>query len=202
MTTSNAVGTTTGINAPGRCIDLLAVPYDEMSYLTQNPAGERVAYGAFADACREPSKVYLFRGHDHAHPIGRAVALWEERDGLHGTFIVRESALGDEALADVLDGYANACSVGFRPMTSGRGQQGETVVMAADLKEVSLLTLGAYDSARVLAVRRPTDQPGVSMSRLVRMEMESPSPSSAAARTSSPLRSAPPARGKLGTLRL
>ena len=98
-------------------------------------------------------------------PIGRAVALWEETDGLHGTFIVRESALGDEVLADVLDGYLPACSVGFKPTTVGRGQQGETVVMAGDLREVSLLPIGAYDSAKVLALRRPTDQPGLWMPR-------------------------------------
>ena len=70
------------------------------------------------------------------NPIGRAVALWEETDGLHGTFIVRESAHGDEALADIMDGYLPACSVGFKPTTVGRGQQGETVVMAGDLREV------------------------------------------------------------------
>ena len=200
--TSNAIGTTTNVNAPGRVIDLLAVPYGELSMLTQNPNGERVAFGAFADACREPSKVFLFRGHDHNFPIGRAVALWEETDGLHGTFIVRESALGDEVLADVLDGYLPACSVGFKPTTVGRGQQGETVVMAGDLREVSLLPIGAYDSAKVLALRRPTDQPGHWMPRTSAAPTELSSTTWSAARTSSTPRWLAPVRGKLGTLRL
>ena len=138
--------------------------------------------------------------------------LWEEADGLHGTFIVRESALGDEALADIMDGYLPACSVGFKPTTVGRGQQGETIVMAGDLREVSLLPIGAYDSAKVLALRRPTDRPGVWMPRPV-SAARAAVPSGTAARASSTLRSAEsndsagprwtaPVRGKLGTLKL
>ncbi len=73
----------TTVDTPGRIVDLLAVPYNEMSFMTPNPAGERVVLGAFAAACRDPKKVLLFRGHDHQHPIGRAIALWEADDGLH-----------------------------------------------------------------------------------------------------------------------
>ena len=162
-----AIGATTNVNAPGRIVDLLCVPYGEMSHLTGNPAGERVQYGAFAEACRHPDKVFLMVGHDHLHPVGRAFALWEEADGLHGTFRIRESALGDEVLADLHDGYLPACSVGFRPTTVGRGPKGETVVMAGDLREVSLLPIGAYDSARVLALRNATDRPGTWSPRLL-----------------------------------
>jgi len=158
--TSNVVGTTTGVNAPGRIVDVLAVPYGELSMLTGHPAGERVQFGAFAAACQHPEKVLLFRGHDHAHPLGRAIALWEEPDGLHGTFMVRPTLAGDELLADVLDGYVLAASIGFRATTVGRGREGELIVLEADLREVSLLSIGAYDGAKVLAVRRPTDRPG------------------------------------------
>ena len=129
-------------------------------------------------------------------PVQRAITLWEEADGLHGCFSIRESALGDEVLADLHDGYLPACSIGFRPTSIGRGPSGESVVLAGDLREVSLLPIGAYDSARVLALRRATDRPGVWMPR------PPTAPPSAAARTSSTPRWVAPIRGKLGTLRL
>lgn len=147
----------TAVDAPGRTVDLVCVPYDELSYFTQNPNGERVLPGAFAGA--DPSGVFLFRAHDHANPIGRAVALWEEPDGLHGTFQIRENHDGDLALADIVDGYLPACSIGFRPVEARPGAQGETVIIRGQLKEVSLLPMGAYDGARVLALRNAHNAP-------------------------------------------
>jgi HK97 family phage prohead protease len=64
-----------------------------------------------------------------------------------------ESALGDETLNDVREGYLPAMSVGFRPVQTRRGTGGVTEVVEAQLVEVSLLPIGAYDGARVLALR-------------------------------------------------
>jgi phage head maturation protease len=44
-------------------------------------------------------------------------------------------------------------SVGFKPVQVRRGSRGETEIVEGSLKEVSLLPLGAYDGARVLAMR-------------------------------------------------
>jgi HK97 family phage prohead protease len=66
---------------------------------------------------------------------------------------VRASVLGDETLADVREGYLPALSVGFKPLQTRRGRDGATEVVAGQLMEVSLVALGAYDGAHVLAVR-------------------------------------------------
>lgn len=143
-----------GVDSDQRTIDGVCVPYDEISYLTPNPAGERVLRGAFAKSIsQQASKVFLFRGHDHAHPVGRAVAFADQPDGLHGSFRVRSSQLGDEVLDDLREGYLPAMSIGFKPVQTRRGRNGETEVVEGMLKEVSLLPIGAYDGARVLALR-------------------------------------------------
>jgi len=146
------------VDSDGRTLEGVVVPYDETSYLTPNPAGERVLRGAFAKSAKQRGgRVFLFRGHDHGHPVGRAVTFSDEPDGLHGTFQIRTSLLGDETLADVREGYLPGMSVGFRPLQTRRGAAGETEVVEAQLMEVSLVAIGAYDSARVLALREAAD---------------------------------------------
>lgn len=156
-----------GIDSDGRTIDGVCVPYDEISYLTPNPAGERVLRGAFTKSIgQQASKIFLFRGHDHNHPIGRGVAFSDEADGLHGTFRIRASKLGDEALEDLADGFLPAMSVGFKPVQARRGKAGETEIVEGMLKEVSLLPIGAYEGARVLAMR------GAEMIRIPTIDMD------------------------------
>lgn len=140
-----------------RQITGVCVPYDEVSYLTPNPQGERVLRGAFTKSIQQAGgRIFLFRSHDHAHPVGRSVDFTDEPDGLHGTFQIRQTALGDETLDDLRDGYLPAMSVGFRALQTRRGKSGETEIVEGMLKEVSLLPIGAYDGARVLALRSPS----------------------------------------------
>lgn len=130
------------------------VPYDETSYLTPDPGGERVVRGAFTKSARQRGdRIFLFRQHVHDRPVGRAVSFADEADGLHGTFRIRESVLGDETLADLREGYLPHMSVGFRPINTRRAGDGAIEVVEGALMEVSLVALGAYDNARVLAVR-------------------------------------------------
>jgi HK97 family phage prohead protease len=143
-----------GVDSDGRTVDGICVPYDEISFLTPNPYGERVLRGAFAKSVsQQAGKVFLFRGHDHQHPVGRAVSFSDQPDGLHGSFQVRRSVLGDEVLSDLREGYLPAMSVGFKPVQVRRGKDGETEIVEGQLKEVSLLPIGAYEGARVLQLR-------------------------------------------------
>jgi HK97 family phage prohead protease len=145
-----------GQDLEARTLHGCCVPYDEISYLTPNPNGERVRRGAFAKSIRQQDgKIFLFRAHDHSRPIGKALGFTEEADGLHGTFHIRENLLGDEVMADLREGYLPAMSIGFRAIQTRRGPNGETEVVEGMLKEVSILPLGAYDGARVLALRNP-----------------------------------------------
>jgi HK97 family phage prohead protease len=68
-------------------------------------------------------------------------------------FHARQSRIGDETLEEIRDGYLPGMSVGFRNVQVRRGEDGVREVVEAALIEVSLVTIPAYDGARVLAVR-------------------------------------------------
>jgi HK97 family phage prohead protease len=141
-------------NDSGRTIEGICIPYDETSYLTPNPDGERVKRGAFTKSAEQRlGKIFLYVGHDHAHPIGRTTKFEDRADGLAATFHIRESVLGDQALTDVREGYLPGLSVGFRPLQARRASDGATEIVEGQLMEVSLVPIAAYDGARVLAVR-------------------------------------------------
>jgi uncharacterized protein len=140
-------------NIIGRC-----VPYDEVSYLTPHPSGERVIRGAFSKSISERAgRIFLYKGHDHDHPAGRATAFEEQPDGLVGTFNVRASTFGDEVLAEVEDGYLPGLSCGFRPIRTRRAKDGVIEVVEGALMEVSLVSIPSYDGAQVLALRQKAD---------------------------------------------
>jgi HK97 family phage prohead protease len=142
------------VNPDAREIVGVCIPYDEVSYLTPNPNGERVVRGAFRQSARQRGdKVLLFREHDHAHPIGRSISFVDGDEGLVGTFAIRTSVLGDQALSDIAEGYLSSMSAGFRPLQLRRGADRATEIVEGALVEVSLVALPAYEGARLLAVR-------------------------------------------------
>jgi HK97 family phage prohead protease len=141
----------------------VVAPYNETTYLTGDPRGERLLRGCFAKSiAQRGARIPLCVGHDHGAERG-AVGLstrWEENgEGLLGVFAVRPDARGDDVLADVGAGYLPALSVGFAPLLANtrRAPDGALEHREAALKEVSLVVVGAYDGARVLAVRSAHD---------------------------------------------
>jgi hypothetical protein len=137
-----------------RTITGVCVPYDEITYLVPDPSGERVIRGAFTKSLRQRAdRVLLFRAHDHARAVARSRSFQDEDAGLVGVFHARASLIGDEALEEARDGYLPGMSVGFRAVQERRGQDGVREVVEASLLEVSLVTIPAYDGARVLSVR-------------------------------------------------
>lgn len=130
-------------------------PYDETSYLTPDPSGERIVRGAFGKSIRQrEARIPLLVGHGHGTAaVGLSTGWEDDTEGLQGTFRVKPGNVGDEVLADVRGGFLPAMSVGFRPLALGRGDDGATLVREAKLLEVSLCAVGAYEGAAVLAVR-------------------------------------------------
>lgn len=143
----------------------LVAPYDETSYLTGDARGERLLRGCFAKSIRQRgARIPLCIGHNHGADrgaVGMSRSFVEDGDGLLGVFAVRPDARGDEVLADVRDGYLPAMSVGFAPLPANarRGHDGALEITEAALKEVSLVVVGAYDGARVLATRAAVQIP-------------------------------------------
>lgn len=143
-----------------REIEGVVAPYGEDTYLTGDPGGERMIRGCFAKSIQQRGdKIPLLVGHDHTAPaVGMSRAWHDTDDGLIGTFTIKQGTKGDETLDDVGGGYLSALSVGFEPLTETRGRDGVLEVRDARLLEVSLVTVAAYDGAKVLAVRQAAQQ--------------------------------------------
>lgn len=98
------------------------------------------------------SRVKLCIDHDHHSAIGYAIAAEDSADSLWMTFHVPEGAAGDEALTSAAQGIRDGLSVGAYPEPDGFEYiNGEdcTHIAAANLREVSLVAVPAFDAARV-----------------------------------------------------
>ena len=142
-------------DADGRTVSGIVVPFDTEARVSDGGPSylERFARGSFAKTIKERGdRVKLLMQHDSHEPIGRAVMLREDAAGLYGEFRVSAVPSGDQALELVRDGVIDSFSVGFAPIKHTR--DGEvTVRTEVALREASLVTFPAYDTARVLALR-------------------------------------------------
>jgi HK97 family phage prohead protease len=149
------------VDIPERSISGIVAPYDETTYLVMDPSGERIKHGAFTKSIRQrETRIPLIVGHDHGHrrgAVGFSRSWTDTADGLAAVFGIRADAVGDEVLEDVKSGYLPAMSVGFEPLTRTRAANGVLEVREAKLMEVSLVIVGAYDGAKVLAARTMVD---------------------------------------------
>jgi HK97 family phage prohead protease len=134
-------------------------PYDETSYLTPDPNGERIRRGAFAKSiAQRQTKIPLLRNHDRASRMGVSRSFAETPEGLLGEFVVNEGGAGDQLLEDARNGYLGAMSAGFMPLGQlARGSDGVREVAEAKLVEVSLVALPAYEGSGMLSVRHAGD---------------------------------------------
>jgi hypothetical protein len=164
MTESTALAFTIDWRAPvstdERIVGGIAVPWNETSRLTPDPAGERFLPGSLTRSVKaRGDRLKLFRG-NHGHdmvPIGRKIDLDARHpDGLYTTWRIANTALGDQTLEEVREGLLDSFSIGFRTVRAQRGADGAREIVEAELGEVTLLPTGAYDGARVLEVRAPT----------------------------------------------
>lgn len=143
-----------------RIVEGIVVPYGETTFLTEDPRGERFRPGSLTRTIRERGdRVKLFRSHDHGQAVGRALQ-WKANNeaGCWAQFRIAATAAGDDVLAEVREGMLDSFSVGFLPKREVRGADGAREVIEAQLHEVSLCPIGAYDGARVLAMRQPASQ--------------------------------------------
>jgi HK97 family phage prohead protease len=132
----------------------VVAPYDEVSYLVPDPAGERVLRGAFKKSiAQRAQKIPLCRNHDHSAAMGRSRRFEDGPDGLVATFKVNAGAQGDAFLEDLHNGYYQGLSAGFQVLTATRGQDGVRQIADAKLVEVSAVAIPAYQGAGILAVR-------------------------------------------------
>ncbi|MEV4384386.1 phage portal protein [Micromonospora sp. NPDC049580] len=136
-----------------RIIEGLAVPYGKTA--TKYGLGYRFERGALQ--WTDPGRVKLLRDHDYRQAIGRAESLTDTAAGLKVKFKVARGEEGDRALALAEDGVLDGMSIGvdfdFSVDTAPDPKNKSAVlVRRAQLREVSLTAVPAFDDARVSKV--------------------------------------------------
>jgi len=99
------------------------------------------------------SKIRLLSQHDMKKPVGRMTAAETRADGIYATFKLSRSTGGNDALVMAQEGLVSGLSVGAEIIASKPSRDGHTVVTAAKLREVSLVTEAAFKSAAVTEIR-------------------------------------------------
>lgn len=146
----------------GRNLEILCAPFNQPTQVADapdyTPYMEEFLLGAFEGATRAPNRVLLDFEHQRAMNgvLGHGAELEERADALYGRFRITEHPDGDKALALIRDHVLTGASVMFKPLRSLRTPAGVVQRAKVHLDRVSLCRMGAYQEAKVLAVRNKT----------------------------------------------
>jgi len=110
------------------------------------------AFEAGSIEIADPTKIKLLSQHDMKKPVGRMISAEQKEDGIYATFKLSRSQAGTDALIMASENLVAGLSIGAEILASKPSRQGHTVVTAAKLKEVSLVTEPAFKSAQVLEI--------------------------------------------------
>jgi HK97 family phage prohead protease len=99
------------------------------------------------------SKIRLLSQHDMKKPVGKMISAEERKGGLYATFRLSRSTGGNDAMIMASEGLVTGLSIGADIKASKPSRDGYTVVTAASLKEVSLVTEAAFKSAAITEIR-------------------------------------------------
>lgn len=161
---------TIAADGDGRTIEGMVIPFDVEQIVADPPTFERytetVAPGAFRSVVQAPNRVLLDFEHygaltndalgsmgSIAGTLGHAVSLEERPDGLYGQFRVLRGSDGDKALELAREGVLGGFSAAMKPLRSARTAVGAMRRLKVHLDRVSLCRVGAYEQARVMAIR-------------------------------------------------
>ena len=112
-----------------------------------------VVFEAGSISIEDPSKIRLLSQHDMKKPVGKMLSAETRPDGIYATFRLSRSTGGNDALVMAQEGLVTGLSVGAEIIASKPSRNGHTVVTAASLKEVSLVTEAAFKSAAITEIR-------------------------------------------------
>jgi HK97 family phage prohead protease len=146
----------------GRTLEARIIPYGESATICDPPdyemQQERFAPGAFDRQINAAHRVKVWLSTMHEQGlrgiVGHGEKLEDREDGVYATFRVHENPDGDKALQMVRDGLLPAMSVEFVDLQSVK-RAGFVERVRAHLERVSLVQVGAYRGAEVLALREP-----------------------------------------------
>jgi Escherichia/Staphylococcus phage prohead protease len=155
-----------------RILSGVLVPYDSPTRIGSYT--ESFQRGAFEGT--EPGDIPLLAGHAHESlPVGVTLVLASSERALTGEWRVAQTQAGDEVMALARDGVPLSLSIGFRPVTDRwSSDRSQVTRVKAQLGEVSVVGLGAYEAAKVTSVRAghehevSTSSPRLTIARLLR----------------------------------
>lgn len=146
------------IRGDGRTVYGIAVPFDREATVNDGFGAYREVFrmGAFKKTIRENgARVKFLANHKRDMPIGKAVSLREDPEGLIGEFRVSNTPEGNNALELIRDGVYDSFSIGFAKVPGkDRDKDGLTERLEVKLREVSILAFPAYEGALVAGVRQ------------------------------------------------
>lgn len=117
-----------------------------------NTSAGPTRFAAGSVALPEPlDRVKLLRDHQADAPLGYLEEAWQDETGLYGRFRVPETPAGDLALLEAAEKLRDGLSVGVDLVDYEHSAEALEVA-ASRLREVSQVSLPAFDDARALAV--------------------------------------------------
>ncbi|MDV8008595.1 HK97 family phage prohead protease [Rhodococcus sp. IEGM 1318] len=142
----------------GRTVHGIVVPYDSPTIIrdVDGEYEETFKRGAFARSIAERGdRIKFLSQHQRANnPLGRAVLLREDENGLYGEFRVSATQAGDEALELIKDGALDSFSIGFQAIREQwTRNRSERTHYESKLLEVSVVSFPAYEQAHIAGVR-------------------------------------------------
>lgn len=148
--------TITAADTAARTITGQIVPFDVVGNTSAGPT--IVASDAVIDI---PDRVPMLISHDSDRPIGLLASHERNATGISATFALIATGTADQALIEAAAGVRNGLSVGL-DVTAYTETPDGLIVEGATLRETSLVTFPAFDSARVADVaasETTTDSP-------------------------------------------
>jgi len=139
-------------NQSARTITGQIVPFGEIGHTSIGP----VMFDAAAFSNIDPASVKLLLQHDTTRPIGKMADFTATPKGINATFKIASTTAGTDSLLEASDGLREGLSVGAQIIDSVQ-KKDFLLVLQASLKEVSLVTDPAFDSARVAQVAASAD---------------------------------------------
>lgn len=141
------------VDAEKRTIEGLALPYGKLGF----KGGLRYKFAKDSVQWNDVSRVKLLRDHDFSQAIGVATDIKNTPAGVKVKFRVARGEQGDRAIELAQDGVLDGLSVGvdfdFAGDVAEDPKNSSTLIInRADLREVSLTPMPAFDDARVAKV--------------------------------------------------
>lgn len=151
------------VDSKRRIIEGLALPYGAAS---ASKYGYRFRFLRGSLKWSSVNRVKVMRDHNMSNPIGVAQSLTDMAAGLKVRLKVARGAEGDRVLELAEDGVLDGMSVGVdfdmsSDVEMDPNDDGVMIVRRADLREISLTAVPAFDDARVTKVTASRNQ-GVS----------------------------------------